>query len=155
MNKTASIIYCATRCPGLKTPETPDVNNQSANLSALSSHTPNPASTAVFLTPKSVSLISAASVPTSMNSLYAFTWSPTSTSNSPPRHSKPLVSAQTSMANFPFFTFPHNYKGIVVLILSFQVSRQSCRQRRIPSTCPRPPLPCRPHQQDVVMCRCR
>ena len=60
------------------------------------SHIQSLASIAVSLTLRSASSTSAASVPTSMNSLFASTWCPTSMSSSLRRLWKPLVSAPIS-----------------------------------------------------------
>ncbi len=119
------------------------------------SHTPSPDSIVVSPIPKSAFLIWAASVPTWMNSLCACTWCPTNTNSCLRKPSKPPVSAPTSMLLFiPHTGHSHAHQQILTSP-TLQISRQSRRQRRLPSPCPRPPLPCCPHQQDVVVRRGR
>ena len=69
------------------------------------SHIPSPASTAVSQIPKFAFSIWAASVPTSMNSPSASTWSQMNTSNCLLKPSRPPVSARTSM----FLPLPCTY----------------------------------------------
>lgn len=156
--KYAQCAFCGRRTlPAAHSPQRPQhlILKIIANTTSSYSHTPSLASTAVSPIPRSAFSIWAASVPTSMNFPSASTWSPTSTSSCPPKPSKPPVSAPTSKFLSlldPFHPHPHRQ-----LLTGFapQVSRQSRRQRRFPSPRPRPPVPRRPHQQDVVVCRCR
>ena len=119
------------------------------------SHIPSPDSIVVSPIPKSAFSIWAASVPTWMNSLYACTWCPTNTNSCLRKPSKRPVSAPTSMLLSISHTVDFHAHQQILTSPTLQISRQSRRQRRFPSPCPRSPLPCCPHQQDVVVCRGR
>ena len=69
--------------------------------------------------------------------------------------SSEALEAARICANKYVYQFPRFVAKSLLVNSIFQVPRKSRRQRRFPSPCPRPPLPCCPYQQNVVMRRRR
>lgn len=90
------------------------------------SPTPSPGSTVVSRTLRSVSMTWDARRPTSMSSLCACTWSPTSTSSCPPRLSRLPVSVPTSMPTPTDHIFLQRKKKLILIPIE-QVPREDVR----------------------------